>query len=322
MNNQFKIFKSHWRRSPHCYDSIVGWWHLPNLTAHLPLGETFHLFRSNTDGMRADRDFPKETPQGRKRIVLLGDSYTAGDGVSNGERFGDLLESYHPRLDTLNFALNGSGTDQQMLIYENFALPYQHDAIVWGICVENIGRNLCTCRPSFDYQEGKVVYRPKPYFTLREGELQPHHQPVPLEVRPDSDLGDWSCYYPYLPGDTDAYAIYRYPEREHWQMMKALLLRLTKSAQRPVILMPLPMNCHYLEQSPPSYMPAFESLHDPARGIHVINVLPALLAQPLTQRRNFEFPNDPHYTAAAHRLIAVELNGRLNEILGENWAGH
>lgn len=320
MSNRFKVVQSHWRRQPYRYDPVIGWWHLSNVTAHLPLGETFHLLRTNAEGMRADKNYPKAAPQGRKRIALLGDSYTAGDGVSNGERFGDLLETRHPQFDVLNFGLNGSGTDQQMLIYETLAKSYEHDVVVWTVCVENIARNLCTCRPSYDFREQQVVYRPKPYFTLRDGKLQPHHQPVPLERRAPDALADWVCEFPYLPGENDAYAIYRYPEREHWQIMKAIFLKVAELARKPLIVVPLPMNSHYLEQLPPTYLPAFQSLHTPERGIHVIDILPAFLKRPMEERRGFEFPNDPHYTTAAHRLVAAELDRNLSGILGSDWA--
>jgi carbamoyltransferase len=265
--------------------------------------------------MRADRDYPLAQPQGRKRIVLLGDSYSAGDGVSNGKRFCDLLEQQHPHLDVLNFAVNGTGTDQQFLAYESKAGDYEHDAILWGICVENIARNMCTCRPSFDFKERLIVYRPKPYFTLEGGRLELRNNPVPLEKRPTESLGDWTCSFPYLPEHPDdAYAIYRYPDRPHWRIMEAIIRRLfTLAGDKPVFIVPLPMFNHYLEELPASYWPAFQTLEDISAKRYIVNILPDFQCLPMAERNNLRFPDDPHYTARAHAIVAAALERTLAE---------
>ena len=42
-----------------------------------------------------------------------GDSFTAADGVSNRQRYSDLLEARLPGIEVYNFGLPGTGTDQQ-----------------------------------------------------------------------------------------------------------------------------------------------------------------------------------------------------------------
>jgi lysophospholipase L1-like esterase len=298
----------YWRRQVYAYHGVIGWWHIPGLRARIPLGGTFHHLVTNAAGMRASRDYPRARPAGRKRIVVLGDSYTAGDGVSNPQRFTDLLEARHPHLDTMNFGLNGSGTDQQLLIFETLARDYEVDAYVWCICVENIARNLYTCFPSFDYREQQLVYRPKPYFELTERGLELHNQPVPLTTRAADALGDWRYGFPYLPGSSDAYAIYAYPERDHWQTMKAILERLiAQVADRPVLIVPLPMFNHYLGDLPPTYWPRFRELEDARTKVFAVDLLPAFMRVPRAEREAFRFGDDPHYTAPAHAVVADAL---------------
>jgi carbamoyltransferase len=302
-----------WRRQTFTYHPVIGWWHLPNLRARIPLGQTFHNVVTNSAGMRASREYPKRRPAGRKRVVFLGDSYTAGDGVSNEDRFTDLLEELHPGLDVLNFGLNGSGTDQQLLIYEHIAREYEADAYVFCICVENIARNLYTCFPSFDWSEQQVYYRPKPYFDLLGEELQLRNQPVPRERRRTGQLGDWKSEFPYIPGEADAYAIYKQADGLHWRTMKAILQRLLAQVDgAPVLIVPMPMYNHYFEQIGPSYLPRFAELADPQRGVRVVDVLPALTAVPMQEREAFRFPDDPHYTVAAHAIISDALDYYLN----------
>lgn len=304
--------KCYWRRQLFEYHSTIGWWHLPGMYTRVPLGQTYHYVMTNSVGMRSDRDYPKARPAGRKRIVFLGDSYTAGDGVSNEQRFTDLLEKRHSHLDALNFGLNGSGTDQQVLIYETMAAGYEADAVVICICVENIARNLYDCFPSFDWREQQVAYRPKPYFKLKGDGLELCNTPVPMERRTEDQLGDWHCVYPYVPGDADPYAIYKDPQSKHWLTMKAILQRLiVKAGNAPVFIVPMPMYTHYLGEFGPTYMPRFQELADAERQVHVLDLLPAMKDLPMKTRKGLRFPDDPHYTAMAHALVADKLEQEL-----------
>ena len=295
----------YWRRRVFEYHPLLGWWHLPNIRARIPLGETFHLVQTNSAGMRCHREYPKSCPKGRKRIVFLGDSYTAGDGVSNKHRFTDLLEQRYGNIDALNFGLNGSGTDQQLLILENMAVDYDTDAFIFCICVENIARNLYTCFPNFLWQEKLETFQPKPYFELTKSGLHLRNTPVPKERRHPDNLGDWCYGFPYIPSENDAYAIYKYRDRPHWQLMKAILQRMIAQAKgKPVFIVPMPMYNHYLGEAKPVYLDRFQELSDSDRRIYVVDLLPAMQAVPVHRRQKLRFPNDPHYTRLAHKIVA------------------
>jgi hypothetical protein len=322
MRPNMKRWESGWRRQCFRYHPTFGWWHIENLQARLMLGRDFHDFRTNSDGLRASRDYDRSVPNGRFRFVALGDSYTAGDGVSNSARASDLLEQRFQNLEVMNFGLNGSGTDQQLLIYEELASQWQADAYIWFFCVENIARNKYTCFPSYNMREHKTVLRPKPYFELSDDVLALRNVPVPREMRSYENRGDWSYTFPYLQDHpTDPYAIYRDPQSAHWLLMKAIIQRfLRQVAPKPVLLVPLPMHEHYMEVVPPGYMERFLELQAPAENVHVIDVLPVLLDYPKSERYLYRFPDDPHYTAFAHRKIAdvleYEIQRLQSQILG------
>jgi carbamoyltransferase len=307
-----------WRRQVFGYHAEIGWWHCPNLRARIPLGQTFHTVVTNSIGMRASREYPKARPRGRKRLLFLGDSYTAGDGVSNEQRFTDLLEARWRDLDALNFGLNGSGTDQQVLIFERLARAFEVDAYVFCVCVENIARNMYSCFPSWDWREQTVAYRPKPWFELVGDELVLKNQPVPRARRLKEQLGDWRYEFPVVAGDPDRYAVYKQTDGPHWRLMKRLFRRFLEQVRgAPVLLVPLPMVDHYLETAPSTYWPRFQELEDPASRVFVVDVLSAFKAVPRAERERFRFPDDPHYTPRAHALVADVLARELERRVPE-----
>jgi len=48
----------------------------------------------NDAGFRCQRQIQAEKPTGTFRILVFGDSFTAGDGVSNRDRYTDVLERF------------------------------------------------------------------------------------------------------------------------------------------------------------------------------------------------------------------------------------
>ena len=89
-------------------------------------------------------------------------SFTAGDGVSNRHRFGDVLEKRLGNVEVLNFGLPGSGTDQQLLTFREYAKDLEYDLLLICPFVENIERIVATHRKTVNFSDGKLVevYRP------------------------------------------------------------------------------------------------------------------------------------------------------------------
>ncbi len=309
----FQITDCSWRRQCFTFNQDIGWWFIPGIRARIPHDGTYYLLRTNSIGMRSDREYPFTKPKDRKRILLLGDSYTAGDGVSNGERYSDLLEEKHPSLDVLNFGLSNTGTDQQCLIYEKIAKPFEVDAYIFAVLIENIARNAQTCRPSWNHREMQVVYRPKPYFELENDELVLHHHPVPLEKRLEKDLGDWKCPFPWMAEyPKDPFAIYRFADSDLWHLMKRILERFMDQVQgKPVFIMPLPMYHYWLDDFEPVYLDRFKTLEDKSQKRYLIDVLPGFLNLTKEERKRCLLPHDPHYTALAHNVVANAISDQI-----------
>ncbi|MFQ5677414.1 MAG: GDSL-type esterase/lipase family protein, partial [bacterium] len=145
------------------YHSRIGHLYVPNLRARIPNELGGYYVRTNSQGFRADFEFAQKRTT-RPRILFFGDSYTAGDGCSNQDRFSELVGEALGA-EVYNYGLSGSGTDQQLLIFEQFAGDVEADLIVLCVCVENIERIKVDARPSIDRVTGKRLLVPKPYFT-------------------------------------------------------------------------------------------------------------------------------------------------------------
>src|SRR5262245_56090261 len=163
------------------YHPTVGYQFVPGLRTREEHEGGGFLLRTNQDGFRCRHEFTARKRPGTFRVLLFGDSYTAGMGVSDAARYGDVLETLLPDVEVYNFGLPGSGTDQQYLIHREWAPRYEHDLVVIGAMVENIRRVASRYRP-FATLEGERLILAKPYFTLdADDSLTLHHVPVPKE---------------------------------------------------------------------------------------------------------------------------------------------
>jgi hypothetical protein len=105
-----------------------------------PLWGTFQggqSFRTNEFGMR-DRSYAQAKPANTFRIALLGQSYVAGDGVSDGETFEQLVEDRlnaaaprgAPTAEFLNFGVGSYSAAQQLLLLNDRVLAFSPDVVI------------------------------------------------------------------------------------------------------------------------------------------------------------------------------------------------
>jgi carbamoyltransferase len=246
---------------------------------------------------------------GRTRLILLGDSYTAGDGVCNEARFSDLLEQRFPDLDVLNFGLPNTGTDQHLLILDQKTRMFAADAIVLCVSVENIFRLRQKWRPALEWATDTVYYRAKPYFEIERGQLVLRHVPVPAAIIREDELGDRLAEFRDWPSATeDPYDAYCSADTPEWQLMDALIRRIGElAAGKPLLVAVLPTIDFILKDRDPVYWERFRALADPVKRRWVVDVLPDFLGLPAASRRACLFPQDPHFSAEGHRVVAEAL---------------
>ncbi len=323
------------------YHPVIGFRFVPGIKARIPHEGGGYLVRTNETGFRGDREYSQALRPGIRRILLFGDSFTAGDGVSNGYRYGDVLERLVPDLEVYNYGLPATGLDQHYLIYREYAQNIAHDLLIIAVFVENIRRVGSRYRHFMDDQ-GKLVLYGKPYFTLDEEHLTlAGVPPAKAPVNPgDLERGDERYIFvrerfPGLKGifnkmrryntferlfietglkDRALAALgyqpikeYEDPQNRAWLVMRALIAKWIGDQKKPVLLMPIPLH-HYVYgiSDPSSYQQRLRSATEEANGTF-FDPLPELMSYSLERRKALYFPNDGHLTREGHEALAKAL---------------
>lgn len=319
------------------HDPEIGYLYVPNLNARIPNEVGGYYVRTNSLGFRSDHEF-REARGDRPRILFFGDSYTAGDGCDNHERFPERLGK-ELGAEVYNYGMSGTGTDQQLLIFERFARGVKADLIVLGVQVENLQRIVAGHRESIDRVTGKRVLVPKPYFTLDGTQLCLNNVPVPLErlvadTRQEASVGNAHWFdriirlyrsTPWLKSvgqvfearsreirggllrrtGFQPYAGYASADEAAWQLMQSIVKRFhTDVSPIPLLVVPIPNYYFYLHGLKPLYQSLFNNLADPERGLHVSDLTARITALPKETRERLSFRHDSHFSPFGHEQVA------------------
>ena len=320
------------------YHPVVGHLYVPNLRARLPNETGGYFVATNSQGFRSDFEFAAKKGT-RPRILMFGDSYTAGDNCVNADRYSDQLASMLGA-EVYNYGLSGSGSDQHLLIFREFAHDVERDLIVICVQIDSIRRIEVSHRESIERPTGRRVLVAKPYFTLDNGNLVLHHSPVPRE-RPvvgaidtrvtESDSQGWkeaaikayreNPHLSYLRkwvrtdlqhvksevmrlSGAQPYPEFKSQDTAGWQLMRAILEQFVReAAPTPVLIVPIPTYEFYLHGVKPVYQRFFEGLADPRRGVHVLDVSTPLLSESWETRQKYSFKVGGHFTPFANERV-------------------
>ena len=321
------------------YHPVVGYRFIPNLQTRVQHESGGYLVRANSTGFRSEVEFATQKKAGTNRILLFGDSFTEGDGVSNKKRYSDVLMQTMPDTEVFNFGLRGTGTDQQYLIYKEFAKSIEHDMVMIVVYIENIRRVNAKYRHYLNAEGEKIVYQ-KPYFVLENNQLVLKNTPVnPNQLR-----------YEELPEDEKGrvvregrftglrklvnklglkeiaqkvthyqqYHEYNSSATKEWQLMKAILTKWISESEKPVLLVTLPTH-HYVDEHSDFTVveKRFREL-DSLKNVTVFNPLPQFMKYPEEERRKFRFEVDIHPTAFGHQVYAQTFKPVIENILNKN----
>lgn len=149
------------------FDAALGWTARPG---HVSADGTIHV---NAQGLRATREYAATRPTGVRRVLACGESFTFGEEVADGEAWSARLEALVPALEVLNYGVGGYGTDQALLRIQREARG-PIDALLVGLMLENIGRNVNRYRPLW-YPSAQPAAKPR--FVLAGGALELVPQP-------------------------------------------------------------------------------------------------------------------------------------------------
>jgi hypothetical protein len=321
------------------HDPLIGYRYIPNTKLELPRpGGGRYSIQINSRGIRSDREYSCRKPRAVRRIIVCGDSMAAGQFVSNSQRFSELLERSVPDLEVINLSLEGSGTDQQVLIYEHVGLKYEHDLVLLLPFLQNIRRNMVEAREGIDAKTGQVVLRAKPRFEFLDGKLVLRNVPVAkeLSVDPSQLLGrtdtrrSWfvrlkslissmpgaaylkKACYGLLPWEP--FPEYRDPRSQEWQLMAAIIRRFKDLAgMRPLVVAPTFYASYVRFSMARNYWDRYASLTT-APGIHAIDLLPHFRRLGKEALKCFQEPHDMHFSAYGNLVLADAFREELTRL--------
>ena len=139
------------------FDQKLGW----TVARGLERAANSATYRSNSAGMRSDREYAIERPTTGPRLAAFGDSFTHCDDVENDECWTAQLEQAIPGLEVLNFGVSGYAPDQAWLRYQQEGRQYHPCAVLIGYMVENVNRVVNRFRPFYQPETGITLGKPR-----------------------------------------------------------------------------------------------------------------------------------------------------------------
>jgi hypothetical protein len=264
-------------------DSVIGWKMRPRVKFSWNGAEFHSTYVSNTSGFRASSDFdPFET---RKKIVVVGDSFTFGTGIQYEDTYGARIESDLPGSVVYNLAMPGFGLDQVWLTLRNKGLPLKPDLVIVGLVSVDFRRSLTAYR----LQEGFN----KPAFKLVNGQLVRKT----AADRPNS-------FIHFLENHSRVWTLFKeftrwigtyIPFGEWWHLNEAILDAIQSDCrinQTPVLFVNIPLKTWRPFPTLRSYMERTGA-----------NFIDLRNARPSNPEKLF-FRNDGHMNAEGHRFVA------------------
>ena len=158
-------------------DPATGWTYRPNSQRQ---NGTFTI---NSAGMRALREYTSEPAADTLRIALFGDSFVAGDEVTDEEAWALLLEQELNRAglkaEVLNFGVGGFSMAQAYLRWQSLGRRFSPDMVIFVFQAENLDRNVNMFQ--LLYPQGGVVYSRPRFIREADGLSLVNSPPLPPE---------------------------------------------------------------------------------------------------------------------------------------------
>jgi len=148
------------------YHPTRGWGLKPNIKDQTTaFGKTLN---SNCKGIRGKLEYKYGKNWEKTRILVLGDSFTFGDEVSDDETYPHFLQQMLPGTEVINFGVHGYGHDQMLIYLKEEGVKYEPHIVILGVILDDTHRNVLSFR---DYA--------KPKFELVSDRLKLRNSPVP-----------------------------------------------------------------------------------------------------------------------------------------------
>lgn len=159
------------------YHATRGWQNISNAETECTAIEFNEPIRFNSRGLRGPI-YPYQKPPNTFRILLIGDSFTIGFGVSTNDRVGGKLQEHlnhaglQQRVEVISLGTMGYSTDQELIWLREDGLKYQPDLVVLIFHYDDVWDNAQSDKQAIG------TTRPKPLFVIKDGRLSLTNVPV------------------------------------------------------------------------------------------------------------------------------------------------
>ena len=151
------------------YDDVLGWSGIPNTKVQISHPEFNITVSTNSHGLR-DREYSYQRNH-KKRMLVLGDSFTWGYGVEDDERFTDVLENSLNNWEIINAGVSGYGTDQELLYYTSEGYKYNADIVVLLFFYNDYENNFSS--EQYRYNKPQFLFTDKAKLILKNSPVPP-----------------------------------------------------------------------------------------------------------------------------------------------------
>ncbi len=127
-----------WVYSPE-YGSV---WPASTTIVNMCPGEWKFIYTTNKHGFRGPA-IPISNDYEKKNIVILGDSFSFGNGVNDGDQYAAVLaEQLADEYDIINISVGGWGFTQQLRAFYEFGLLYDPQLVLLQFCANDLMDNF------------------------------------------------------------------------------------------------------------------------------------------------------------------------------------
>lgn len=313
-------------RAHSSYDPELGW--VNNRSLRMPdLYGPGRALTINAQGFRNEREFPREVPAGKARVVALGDSFTLGVGVGDADSWPANLERDCPGVESPNMGQGGYGIDQSYLWYMRDGDAIDHQVLVFAVIADDFERIRSTDFSGYG----------KPILRLVSGEIVKGNVPVPRVSYEIPHLvrnlhllsGLRTVELLQLLAGREVRPVWKRNEiegeEEAGQVAEQIFSRLARARREhggALVLVVLP-NLSSADPTQLAPLPGFARAaleHSAARGIALVDLTPDFLRISEPERhalfiaRSESAEAAGHFSAAGNALVAHAVAKRLGEL--------
>lgn len=166
---------------------------LPNFSYWHKTSEYKINIRTNSKGIRADREIPYAKPDGVKRIVVLGDSFGMGYEVSLEDSFLNVLEKTlnyaGKKVEIVNLSVSGHGNAEELIMLQHEGLKYSPDLVLLAWQKTDLNDNVRS--NLFGIKDAKLVTRNKEYLPAVKTREMLYRFPIYIWLENNSHFYSW-----------------------------------------------------------------------------------------------------------------------------------